>query len=175
MNRRFQRILILAILAAAAIVFRQDKILKNDPGNARIAVVIDGDTLKLTNGKKVRLIGIDCPESGYNQKLYRDAKRTGEDIQTILELGRRAKEFTATTVDDKDVRLEFDAQPRDKYGRLLAYVFIQNNGTELFLNSYLVEQGYANLMTIPPNVKYADLFKELYRQARKNNRGLWEK
>jgi micrococcal nuclease len=67
---------------------------------------IDGDTLQLSNGEKVRLIGVDTPESKNNAKTRRDAKRTGQDIKTITEQGKKAKEFTRQLVESKQVRLE---------------------------------------------------------------------
>jgi micrococcal nuclease len=119
----------------------------------------------------VRLIGIDTPEMHESNKLYRDAQRSGQDISTIQKLGRRAYEFTKNLVEGKRVSLEFDVEKYDKYGRVLAYVYLKD-GT--FVNAEIVKEGYASLMTIPPNVKYADLFLRLYREARENRRGLWK-
>lgn len=133
--------------------------------------VIDGDTIQLETGERVRLIGIDTPEMHESNKLYRDSQRTQQDISTIQKLGRRAYEFTRNLVEGKRVSLEFDIEKHDKYGRLLAYVYLKN-GT--FVNAEIVRQGYASLMTIPPNVKYSDLFLKLYREARENRRGLWK-
>lgn len=132
---------------------------------------VDGDTLQLETGERVRLIGIDTPEMHASDKLYRDSQRTGQDIRTIQKLGRRAYEFTKKLVEGKRVSLEFDVEKHDKYGRLLAYVYLKKDGT--FVNAEIIKQGYASLMTIPPNVKYADLFLKLYQEARKNQRGLW--
>lgn len=132
--------------------------------------VIDGDTLQLENGERVRLIGIDAPEIHASDKLYRDSQRTKQDIRTIKELGRQAYEFTKNLVEGKRVSLEFDVEKYDKYGRILAYVYLKD-GT--FLNAKIIEAGYASLMTIPPNVKYAQSFLNLYQEARKNRRGLW--
>lgn len=132
--------------------------------------VIDGDTLRLETGEKVRLLGIDTPEMHESKKLYRDAQRTRQDIRTIQKMGRRAYEFTKNLVEGKRVSLEFDVQKHDKYGRLLAYVYLED-GT--FVNAKLIEEGYASLMTIPPNSKYADLFLKLYQEAREKKRGLW--
>ncbi len=131
---------------------------------------VDGDTLLLEDGERVRLIGIDTPEMHESNKLYRDAQRTKQDISTIQRLGRRAYEFTKNLVEGKRVSLEFDVEKRDKYGRLLAYAYLKD-GT--FVNAEIVKQGYASLMTYPPNVKYADLFVKLYQEARENRRGLW--
>ena len=132
---------------------------------------VDGDTLVLENNERVRLIGIDTPEMHESSKLNRDAQRSGQDVQTIKQLGRRSYEFTKKLVEGKRVRLEFDVERFDKYKRILAYVYLAD-GT--FVNAKIVEEGYASLMTYPPNVKYADLFLKLYRQARENKRGLWE-
>ncbi|MCX5697962.1 MAG: thermonuclease family protein [Candidatus Omnitrophica bacterium] len=131
---------------------------------------MDGDTLVLEGGERVRLIGMDTPELHESQKLYRDSQRSHQDVHTIQKLGRRAYEFTKNLVEGKRVSLEFDAEKHDRYGRLLAYVYLKD-GT--FVNAEIVKQGFANLMTIPPNVKYADLFLRLYREARDDKRGLW--
>lgn len=131
---------------------------------------IDGDTLQLESGERLRLIGIDTPELHDSEKLYKDSQRSGEDTVKIKELGRRAWEFTRGLTEGKRVSLEFDVERRDKYGRLLAYAYLKD-GT--FVNAKIVEEGYASLMTFPPNVKYAGLLSKLYRQAREQRRGLW--
>lgn len=134
--------------------------------------VIDGDTILIETGERVRLIGIDTPEIHESSKLYRDSQRTNRDIQTIKALGRRSFIFTENLLEGKRVRLEFDAEKYDKYGRLLAYVFLKD-GT--FVNAEILKQGYASLMTIPPNLRYEDLFLRLYQEARESRRGLWQK
>jgi len=101
--------------------------------------VIDGDTIKLSNGERVRYIGIDTPERG--------GKSSGEE----------AYYANKRLVDGKKVRLEFDVQKRDDYRRLLAYVYID----DIFVNAWLVENGYARVATFPPNVKYEKLFLKL--------------
>jgi len=133
--------------------------------------VIDGDTLELESGERVRLIGIDTPEIHASKKLHKDAARSKQNVTTIQKLGRRAYEFTKNLVEDKRVSLEFDVEKYDVYKRLLAYVYLKD-GT--FVNAEIVKQGYASLMTYPPNVKYADLFVKLYQEARENRRGLWK-
>lgn len=137
----------------------------------RVKRVVDGDTLVLETGERVRLIGIDTPELHESNKLYRDAGRTGQDVRTIQKLGQKAYEFTRSLVEGKRVSLEFDVEKYDRYERLLAYVYLKD-GT--FVNAEIVKQGYANLMTFPPNVKYVDLFQQLYQEARENRRGLWK-
>ncbi|MBL7131809.1 MAG: thermonuclease family protein [Candidatus Omnitrophica bacterium] len=136
-----------------------------------VTKVFDGDTLWLTNGEKVRLIGIDTPEMYESDKLHRDVQRTGEDIETLIAMGRESYKFTKKLVEGRKVMLEFDVEKRDKYGRLLAYVFIPNR--QLFLNAEILKQGYAEVMIIPPNLKYGDYFQGLYQEARENKRGLW--
>jgi len=141
-----------------------------DYTNILVTRAVDGDTLVLENSERVRLIGIDTPEMHESNKLNRDAQRSGQDVATIKNLGRQAYAFTKKLVEGKRVRLEFDVERYDKYKRILAYVYLED-GT--FVNAKIVEEGYASLMTYPPNVKYADLFSKLYRQARENQRGLW--
>jgi micrococcal nuclease len=163
--------------------------------------VVDGDTLKLTNGERVRLIGVDTPESKANAKAKRDSQRSGQDVSAITGMGKQAAKYLEWLMGlGMSVKMEFDVQQRDRYGRLLAYVFLIDNsgkgrqvlpdadpftpGTEdftpvyvddaIFVNATLVKAGYASVMTIPPNVRYADLFKELYREAREQKRGLWK-
>ena len=81
-----------------------------------------------------------------------------------------AAEANRKLVNGKTVRLEFDVQEFDKYGRTLAYVYLED-GT--FVNAWLVKNGYAMVMTVPPNVKYQDLFLKLQREAREQKRGMW--
>jgi micrococcal nuclease len=152
--------------------------------------VVDGDTLVLSDGQKVRLTGIDTPESKANAKAIRDSRRSGEDLATITHQGKEAAAFVRRMIEGKQVRLEFDVQRHDRYGRELAYVYdvetlkfhpefktaqgLWTQGdSEIFLNGSIVRSGYAMPMTIPPNVRYAGLFKQLYREARDQKRGLW--
>ena len=124
--------------------------------------VVDGDTIKIDyNGKEesVRLIGIDTPESVHSNK----EKNTKE--------GLIASQFTKDKLEGKDVFLEFDVQERDQYGRLLAYVWIDG---EMF-NKVLLREGYAQVATFPPNVKYQDDFIKLQNHAIENNIGFWGK
>ncbi len=141
-----------------------------DYQNILVTRVVDGDTLRLETGERVRLIGIDTPEMHESAKLERDTRRSRQDKRTIQALGREAYLFTKNLVEGRCVRLEFDVERQDKYGRLLAYVYLPD---ETFVNAEIVKQGYAGLLTIPPNVKYSDLFRKLYQEARENNRGLW--
>lgn len=123
-----------------------------------VTKVIDGDTFWIDDAEKVRLIGIDAPES----------RNTGR--KKIGYYGKEAKAFLKSYLSGKKVELKFDVGHRDQYHRLLAYVYLED-GT--FLNAELVKQGYATVYTVPPNVKYADLFLKLQREAREDGRGLW--
>lgn len=136
--------------------------------------VVDGDTVVLSNGEKVRLIGIDTPEVYESGKLHSDAERTGKDIKTIQALGKKASEYTKKRLDGKQVRIEFDQnneyiRHKDKYGRLLAYIYLPD-GT--FFNAEIIRDGYANAYTKFP-FKYMDEFRKLEKEARENKRGLW--
>ena len=118
--------------------------------------VIDGDTIVLNNGEIVRLIGVDTPETKHPRK-------------PVEYYGKEASAFTKKMVEGKEVRLEYDWQERDKYGRLLAYVYLMD-GT--FLNEEIVRQGYGYAYTKFP-FKYLELFRKYEQEARENKRGLW--
>ncbi len=137
--------------------------------------IVDGDTLKvffLEGEESIRLIGIDTPESRVNKKTKKDAKRSGQDIETIIAMGKRATGYVESLVKPGDlITIEFDIQERDKYGRLLGYVYLSNGK---MLNEEIVKAGYANIMTVPPNVKYEDRFLKAYKLARKRKVGLWK-
>ena len=113
----------------------------------------------MAGGEGIRYIGMDTPELHHPRK-------------PVQWYGREAMEFNRKMVEGMTVRLEFDVERHDKYGRTLAYVYLPD-GT--FVNAELVRQGYAHLLTIPPNVKYAELFLKCEREARGANRGVWAK
>jgi len=147
---------------------------RTSSATARVLKIYDGDTYLVEwNGKKehLRLIGIDTPESKQNRKAKRDAARSGEDISFIVDEGKRATEFVKSILKvGEQIGLEFDIQRRDRYGRLLAYVYLPDGR---MLNEVIIRSGYANLMTIPPNVKYAERFRKAYKFAREHKLGLW--
>ena len=95
----------------------------------RCTRVIDGDTIILNNGERVRLIGVDTPETKHPRK-------------PVEYYGKEASAFTKKMIEGKEVRLEYDWQRKDKYGRTLAYVYLKN-GT--FLNAEIVKQGYGHI------------------------------
>ncbi len=130
---------------------------------ALVIKVIDGDTIEIEGGQKVRYIGIDTPETKHPQKA----------VQCF---GKEASEKNKELVEEKRVRLEKDVSEKDKYGRLLRYVYLPAGKAgvgEIFINDYLVRQGYAYAATFPPDVKYQQLFLDAQKEARENNRGLW--
>lgn len=144
-----------------------------DYNNILVTYIADGDTIKLEDGAWVRLIGIDTPEYHDSEKLIRQARSKKKDIAEIKKMGAIAYAFTKEMLENKRVRLEFDVEKYDKYNRTLAYVYLNNDANEIFANAKIVESGYAQVMTIPPNVKYADLFIKLQRQAKESRRGFW--
>ena len=124
----------------------------------KVDSVLDGDTFRLKSGEKVRLIGIDTPEIHHPRK-------------PVEYYGKEATEFARRMLEGKRVHLELDVQERDQYGRLLAYVYLEDS---TFVNAELVKQGYAQVATYPPNVKYVELFIRLQREAREKKKGLWK-
>lgn len=122
--------------------------------------VIDGDTFIIDGGEKVRLIGIDAPETPHSYK------------QRNFYFGTEARDYLEELIESREIKLEFDVEKRDQYGRLLAYAWLEDG---LFINARLIEEGYAKVVTFPPNVKYHDLLNRMEDEARKNRRGLWKK
>jgi micrococcal nuclease len=124
----------------------------------QVTRVIDGDTLLLSNGERVRLIGVDTPE------LYHPLK----PVQYFAE---EASQFTRKMAEGKRVRLEYDWRRLDRYNRLLAYVYLED-GT--FLNAEIIRQGYGFAYTKYP-FRYMEQFLKYEREARENERGLWKR
>jgi micrococcal nuclease len=127
---------------------------------AKVVRVTDGDTFVATvkgRRERIRVIGVDTPESVAPN-------------QPVEPYGEEASDFAKHYLDGETVRLAGDAEPRDRYGRMLAYVWLED-GT--FWNALLVAEGYAQQLTVPPNVTYERLFRRLVGEARRNDRGLW--
>jgi micrococcal nuclease len=137
--------------------------------------VIDGDVIQVVYGgveKRVRLIGIDAPESRVDRKAFKDANMSEQDIETIVEMGAEAKAYVNGLIKRGDfITIEFDIKEMDRYGRLLCYVYLSNGK---MLNEEIVKAGYANVKTIPPNVKYKDKFLKAFKYAKETKRGLWD-
>ena len=137
--------------------------------------VYDGDTFRcrLEDGEevRVRLIGIDTPEKRKNRKLMRDSKRLGIPPEEIIDMGREASRFAESLIPPgTKVFLETDVQIHDRYGRLLAYVYLPDGR---MLNEFLLKEGYATVYTFPPNVKYVDRFRRAQEYARERGKGFW--
>jgi micrococcal nuclease len=113
--------------------------------------VIDGDTIELSNEEWIRYIGINAPElrNGIPDPYSQEAFEANRDL-----------------VVGKEAYLEFDVQERERYDRMLAYTYFD----DLFIYTWLVENGYTQIMTIPPNVTYQDLLLELQTKTREENR-----
>ncbi|MFA5271891.1 MAG: thermonuclease family protein, partial [Candidatus Omnitrophota bacterium] len=126
-----------------------------DYSHIKVVRVIDGDTVKLENGESLRYIGLDTPETRI--------KKGSRFIYAPQPFAIEAKKLNQKLVEDKYVRIEFDVEKKDVYGRLLGYCFVGNT----FINAKLIEEGFAVTFTIPPNVKYVDTFIALQRAARK--------
>ncbi|MBO8171283.1 MAG: thermonuclease family protein [Bacillaceae bacterium] len=129
----------------------------HNPKKGTVTAVTDGDTFTLDEKWKVRLIGVDTPEM---------KGKTEEERM----LAQKATDFTKTYLLGSEVRLKYDIEKKDHYGRLLAYVYL-DDGT--FFNELLLKEGYAQVMTVPPNVTYAEHFLSVQKEARDHNRGLW--
>lgn len=122
----------------------------------KVARVIDGDTIELENGEHLRYIGIDAPE-------------TSDPRKPVQCFGVQAAKENRELVEGKMVRLEKDISERDRYGRLLRYVYVG----DIFVNLELVKQGFAKVATYPPDVKYQSEFLAVEREAMEGKRGLW--
>lgn len=130
----------------------------------RVSKISDGDTFYVITEKsekfKIRLIGIDAPES----------RNVGVKVRKEY-FGKEAKIFAANLLKDRKVKLIFDVQKTDRYGRVLAYAYLENG---IFLNQYLVEKGFAVVSTFPPNVKFVEVFTKAEKSARNKKLGLWK-
>lgn len=150
------------------IIFEHEKTPENDVRGTKseninniyemstIAKVIDGDTIQTSDGKKIRYIGIDSPESQDPRKPVECFAHESTERNKQLVLGQV-------------VRLEIDVSQTDRYGRLLRYIYIGNT----MINEQLVLEGYALASSYPPDIKYQKRLKTAEKTARENNRGLW--
>ncbi len=146
------------VIALAIVTF--NKFTANDQaiellGPYKVDYVIDGDTViihRQSQKEKLRLIGIDTPER--DEPYYDDAT-----------------EFTRDLLQDKMVYLEIGAEPYDKYGRTLCYIYLDDK--QSMANELIMRAGWAEVLTIPPNDKYAIRFKRARRDAQFNGRGMY--
>ena len=129
--------------------------------NIGVTEVIDGDTIRLANGRLLRYIGIDTPEM--------TERVGGKFIESPQPLALEASQENSRLVLGKEVRIEFDLQKTDRYSRLLGYCFVGDT----LVNQKLLEEGLAVLYTYPPNVKYADRLRIAQESARLEKKGIW--
>ena len=122
----------------------------------KVVRVIDGDTVVIEGGEKIRYIGVDTPELAHHNR----------PVQFYAVEATRAN---SALVEGKTVQLVFDRELRDKYHRILAYVYA---GPTL-VNAFLVQEGYGKVLIIPPNTRHADEFLALQRKARQEKKGIW--
>jgi micrococcal nuclease len=118
--------------------------------------VLDGDTVELLDGRKVRYIGVNTPELKNNACYAKEAR----DFNEALVLG-------------KEVELEFDERLEDDYGRTLAYVWLNAGGTRRMVNMELLKKGYGTLLIIPPDDLYEEEMKQAELDAKASGAGLW--
>jgi len=133
--------------------------------DVRVVRVVDGDTVDVDSGVTVRYIGIDTPET--RRQTSAGWVPTGDAE------GEEATKANEALVMGKKVRLEYDIQKKDKYGRTLAYVFVRENNKEVMVQTELLRRGLAFLYTLPPNVRYVDVFLAAQKEARNNKAGMW--
>lgn len=164
--RRAAPWLILFALVAAVGVHGLPGLPAGGPGRdatlaATVTRVVDGDTVRVSIAGRpdtVRYIGVDTPET----------HRPGTAVQCF---GPAATKRNRRLVAGRAVLLRTDAEPRDRYGRLLAYVYRRSDG--LFVNAALVRDGFAAILSIPPNLAHAGELRRLERRARAADEGLW--
>lgn len=162
MPRLYKKRLISALIALIVFLLlqilpSQKSIQKTYDNNTYIVKrVIDGDTIELENKQIVRYIGVDSPELHHPKK-------------SVECFASASAEFNRKLVEGKTVRLEKDVSETDKYKRLLRYVYVD----QVFINKKLVDEGYAYAATFPPDVKFADLFRQSQQEAMENKKGLW--
>jgi micrococcal nuclease len=153
-------------------------------GPVELVRVSDGDTIVVTldgEEESIRLIGIDTPEKYQSDKLERDDANSPLSKEELQRLGKKASEVTENLVEGKWLFLELDAEERDRYRRLLAYVYFKDNQGEYSfenenfkqVNLEIVKAGWAQPLTIPPNVRYADDYVAASKLARAEDKGMW--
>lgn len=166
--RKLSRIICVCLILAGlalAVVYWPIEIsplaLSNQSGKtAKVIRVIDGDTIILDSGETVRYIGIDAPEIKNNECFAKEAREINQKL--LL---------------NKYVQLEQDISQEDAYHRILRYVYLlgedQNDEEKIFVNKYLVENGYARPFVYPPDIKYKKIFQKAEESARDKKLGLW--
>ncbi len=171
--RPFDRILLLILLVLSGLITQREAvqlglgtIAQTTPsptaqperkGFVLVTRAVDGDTLELSTGERVRMVGIDTPESVHPTK----------GVQCF---GKEASAYTNSLVANQWVRMERDITDKDRYGRLLRIIYMEDGS---MLNDTLVRQGYAMVYTYPPDVTFVPQLREAQTEARLAGRGLW--
>ncbi|MFA5933112.1 MAG: thermonuclease family protein [Microgenomates group bacterium] len=128
----------------------------------KVIRVVDGDTIVIESGEKIRYIGVDTPE-------------TVDPRRAVACFGKEASNENKKLVAGKTVTLTKDVSDKDQFGRLLRFVYLkQDDGNLIFVNDYLIRNGFAKASTYPPDVKFAVQFVEAEKEARNSARGLWK-
>lgn len=172
-NRKLQ---VLLVLIALIFVFGED--LLKEAGlvsrfgsgspvafeEARVSQVVDGDTVRLTDGTTVRLVGVNTPETSGEPEAY----------------GEQAREYARGILENQRVYLERDVSETDQFGRALRYLWLERperideeSIRSSMFNAMALREGFAQPYTFPPDVRYQDLFMEIAKEARDEGRGLW--
>lgn len=156
-----KHVLLVLLIILSACVSRDH--LTDEAKLVSVKQIVDGDTFwaeyESKERVKVRLIGIDAPETRPSQ--YKEIGYFGEEAKTHLR----------SLIADKEIFLQFDIDTFDQYGRTLAYVYLEDGR---FVNAEMIAGGYAKVVTFPPNVKHVDFFIKLQRKARKEGVGVWD-
>lgn len=141
-----------------------------------VVFVYDGDSFQADIGaltQNIRLIGIECAEGTPSPKARREAKRLGITMKEYLTHGDRASAFTRSLLPKgSKFRIEYDKEKRDKYGRLLAYVFLPDGR---LLNEEILKAGHGDLFRSTENIKYKARLETALDHAKKNRLGMWAK
>jgi len=125
------------------------------PSSFTVTEVVDGDTIKLNDGRRIRYISIDAPEE---KECF----------------AQEAKEINSDLVLGKQVRLEMDTNEMDRFGRYLAYVYVHEEGEEIFVNESLLAEGAGEFFLDTVNIRYQDLLVQAAEKAHQENKGLWQ-
>ncbi len=142
---------VLIILGGCVLPIEDRGSLQQQSGVVEIKYVVDGDTVVLVDDQKIRLLGIDTPER--DAFFYDEASKALRDILTA-----------------GDVSMRKDISETDRYGRLLRHLYVG----DLWVNAYMIEEGYARMVTFPPDVEHVDTFRALQNDARASKKGLWQ-
>ena len=160
MARRLVILLVLGLAVAGGVLTLEDADPVSEPAapdgslQATVTRVVDGDTAILSGVGRSRFIGVDTPEVFGGRECF----------------GPEASQFVKGILTGRRVRYAIGAESRDRYGRALVYIWLQDGR---FLNELLVARGYARPLAIAPNVRYAGRFERRAREAREARRGLW--